>query len=407
MATHAEALQEGARAVAGRLRKAGFEAWFAGGCVRDLLLGGEPKDWDIATDATPTQVQEVFPKTLAIGAAFGVIQVLHRKGLAYEVATFRADGEYGDGRRPDEVHYSQSREEDVQRRDFTINALLMDPETDEILDYVGGRADLEARLIRAVGDPRRRFREDRLRMLRALRFAARLDFRIEPQTRAAVEAEGARLDVVSPERVTQELEGIFRCSRPDLGARLLRETGLYKTALEAAAHPEFEAALARSVDAAPSLDVRLEVAWALAYREHPDVEAALRAHRLAKARIRGVQDLLLSAAVVENEAAPRAQLLRLARHARGPDRLAYLEAWRGPKHSSPQRLRAAADWLRAHPPSMEAMLDGADLKGLGWRPGRHFKAALDAVEDEILEGRIQTKPEALAFVAGLSPESSA
>lgn len=403
MAPSREALRAGAVAVALELRKAGFEAWFAGGCVRDLLLGGHPKDWDIATDARPEQVQAIFRKTLAIGAAFGVIQVLHGKGLAYEVATFRADGEYADGRRPDEVHYSTSREEDVKRRDLTINALLMDPETGEILDYVGGRADLEAGRVRAVGHPVQRFREDRLRMLRAVRFAARLSFTIEAETWAAIVDEASHLGAVSPERITQELEGIFGCRNPELGVRLLGESKLSEMALPAANSPDFEAMVARSVEVAPDPVDRVPLIWALAYREVADVEAALREHRLAKAVIRDVQDLLQSALLVEAMETLRADLLRLAHDARASHRLAYLRAWRGPEHETPARLSAAMAWLAEHPPALEARLTGADLKALGWPPGRHFKVVLDALEGEILEGRVRSRDDALAFAKTLEP----
>src|SRR5262249_5445077 len=160
-----EALIEGAREVAKTLRERGFEAYFAGGCVRDLLLGRPPKDVDLVTDALPGEVSAIFKRTVQVGAAFGVVRVLAGPQHEYEIATYRTETEYSDGRRPDRVAYSKSKEEDVHRRDFTINALLMDPVSGEVLDFVGGREDLGKKLIRAVGDPERRFHEDRLRML--------------------------------------------------------------------------------------------------------------------------------------------------------------------------------------------------------------------------------------------------
>src|SRR6185295_12914972 len=163
-----------------RLREAGHVAYFAGGCVRDLVRGDTPKDFDVATSARPEEVQKIFSRTYAVGAHFGVIVVLEN-GFQYEVATFRSDGAYLDGRRPVAVHFS-SAEEDARRRDFTINGMFFDPAADEVIDFVGGREDLDAKIIRAIGDPGARFAEDRLRMLRAVRFATVLGFAIEPAT---------------------------------------------------------------------------------------------------------------------------------------------------------------------------------------------------------------------------------
>src|SRR6266478_315707 len=190
--------------IVGTLRKQGHQAYLAGGCVRDLLLGREPADYDVATDATPQQVMQIFPQTLAVGEQFGVVlvpasgatgvpstssgQAPARQGErgrgAVEVATFRSDLGYSDGRHPDEVHFTNDPREDVQRRDFTINGMMLDPSTNEILDFVGGQDDLKAGIVRAIGDPGRRFVEDKLRMLRAVRFAARFNYKIDPATMA-------------------------------------------------------------------------------------------------------------------------------------------------------------------------------------------------------------------------------
>src|SRR6195256_2465832 len=188
-------MESTARRIARRLRSAGHVAYFAGGCVRDLLRGQTPKDFDIATDARPEVVQKIFPRTYAVGAHFGVIVVLEND-FQFEGATFRSDGAYLDGRRPVEVHFATA-EEDAARRDFTINGMFFDPEKNEVIDFVGGKADLERKLIRAIGDPGQRFAEDRLRMLRAVRFATVLGFEIDPATWKAIGANAASITDIS------------------------------------------------------------------------------------------------------------------------------------------------------------------------------------------------------------------
>jgi poly(A) polymerase len=400
--TSEERTRAGAVEVARRLRGEGYEAWFAGGCVRDLLLGGTPKDWDIATDARPEAVQALFPKTVAVGAAFGVVQVLMGRGRAYEVATFRADGSYLDGRRPASVAYSSSREADVERRDFTINALLMDPESAEVLDYVGGQADLRAGVIRAVGDPARRFEEDRLRMLRAVRFAARLGFTIEPETWAALTTRAGRLEAVSPERITQELEGLLLGPRPGHGLRLLERSGLAEACLPEARPAHLAEACDRLPEATRELDAeaRAAVAWALVHAAYaaPEVEPRLRDRRLSRARLRAVQDLLDTAARVRDAEAPaRAPVLKRVHGAAAPQRRAFLYALGGPGADLVERWDEAARFLEAHPPAPEAFLSGADLKALGISPGPHFKRILEAVEAAALEGRVKRREAALAL----------
>src|SRR3954463_7463450 len=193
-------MKEFATSIVHTLRHRGFQAYLVGGCVRDLLLGREPKDYDVATDANPQQVMEIFPETYAVGAQFGVVLVpapAPDTGLAVEVATFRSDIGYSDGRHPDEVRFSREPEEDVARRDFTINGMLLDPLTGEVLDFVGGRKDLDGGVIRAIGDPERRFAEDKLRMLRAVRFAARFEYAIERATFKAIEKLADQIAVVS------------------------------------------------------------------------------------------------------------------------------------------------------------------------------------------------------------------
>ena len=218
------------------LRENGHEALLVGGCVRDILLGRAPKDWDVATDALPDRIEALFPKTVAVGKAFGIIAVVCDDGSTVEVATYRADSPYADGRHPDAVAFTNARE-DALRRDFTVNALFFDPNTGEIRDYVGGRADLDARVIRAIGDPETRFSEDHLRLLRAVRFAAVLGFAIEPATFAAVRKLAPQIRRISAERVRDEL---FRLLVESLRAgealQLLRESGLLREIL-----PEIDA----------------------------------------------------------------------------------------------------------------------------------------------------------------------
>ena len=197
-----------AREIAARLQRAGHTAYFAGGCVRDQLLGIEAKDYDIATSAKPEEVQKLFPRvTNLTGKCFGVVRVLV-DDESYEVATFRQDGPYKDGRHPESVRFATA-EEDAQRRDFTINGLFYDPVAERLIDYVGGEADLRAKVIRAIGEPAHRFAEDQLRLLRAIRFAARLMFKIEPKTWEAVCAGASSIRTISAERIRDELNKIF------------------------------------------------------------------------------------------------------------------------------------------------------------------------------------------------------
>ncbi len=223
-----------ARALVDRLRTAGHIAYFAGGCVRDLVRGEAPKDIDIATDARPEEVQKIFRRTYAVGAHFGVIVVLEND-LQFEVATFRSDGAYLDGRHPAEVHFS-SPEEDARRRDFTINGMFFDPPNDEVIDFVGGREDLAPGIVRAIGDPAQRFAEDRLRLLRAIRFATVLEFEIEPRDLGRDRQGGANIDEISAERIREELVRIFLSPQRVRGWDLLDASGLMKTIL-----PELEA----------------------------------------------------------------------------------------------------------------------------------------------------------------------
>src|SRR5712664_445520 len=217
-------IEKVAREIAARLRKSGHTAYFAGGCVRDMVRGLIPKDYDIATDARPETVQALFPRTYAVGAHFGVIIVLE-DGLQFEVATFRSDDAYIDGRHPSAVHFS-SPEEDAKRRDFTINGMFYDPVAGEVIDLVGGQADIAAKLVRAIGDPAKRFAEDRLRMLRAVRFAAVLDYQIDQATWDALVTNAPSINQISAERIRDELVRTFLSPNRVRGWDLLDASGL-------------------------------------------------------------------------------------------------------------------------------------------------------------------------------------
>lgn len=217
-------LPESARLVLDRLKSAGHEAYLVGGCVRDLIRGVPPGDYDIVTSATPEAVQALFSHTIPVGMSFGVVLVIEG-GKKYEVAAFRREDGYVDGRRPTRVGPA-SAEEDVRRRDFTINGLLLDHETGRLLDYVGGLADIERRLVRTIGDPRQRFAEDHLRLLRAVRFAASLGYQIEPETLTAIKAQADSIHRISAERIREELTKIITRPGARRGLELLAETGL-------------------------------------------------------------------------------------------------------------------------------------------------------------------------------------
>src|ERR1700719_4273657 len=222
--------RELANSICETLRRHGREALLAGGCVRDVLLGREASDYDVATDATPERVMALFPESIAVGAQFGVV-LIPRNGCKVEVATFRSDVGYSDGRHPDSVVYARTPKDDVQRRDFTINGLLMRHDTGEVLDFVGGQVDLKNRLVRAIGEPDRRFAEDKLRLMRAVRFAARFGFAIEPATLAAVRRHALEVTQVSAERLRDELTKLLTEGAARRGFELLDDTGLLTVVL--------------------------------------------------------------------------------------------------------------------------------------------------------------------------------
>jgi len=423
-----------ARAVIGRLRAAGHQAWLVGGSVRDVLLGGQPKDFDISTDERPGRLLDLFPDAGLVGAQFGVVLV--RDGRTQvEVATFRSDHLYADGRRPSEVRFETDPREDVLRRDFTINGLMMDPATGEVLDYVGGRRDLEARLVRAIGDPGTRFAEDHLRLLRAVRFAARLGFAIEPATLEAIGRHHALIRTVSAERVRDELVRILTEGGARRGFELLDSTGLLEDLLpEVAAmkgvqqppeyHPEgdvwvhtlllleqLERPTATLAMGALLHDVGKPPTFRVAERIRFDghVEAGVRLaegilDRLRFSRHEAEQVLALVANHMRFKDVLQMKESTLKRFLRLPAFEEHLELHRLDALSSNRRLDSY-EFVRGKLAEFSAehlkptrLLTGADLIAAGYLPGPLFTEILTAVEDAQLEGRVPDKAAALRLV---------
>lgn len=389
-------LREGALALVRTLRAHGHEAVWAGGCVRDMVLGLTPKDYDIATAAKPEEVLEIFPKAIPVGIQFGVVRVLHL-GHMYEIATFRADGDYEDGRRPTGVRWASARE-DVLRRDFTMNGLLHDPVAEETIDFVGGRDDIAARLIRAIGDPEARFGEDHLRVLRALRFAARFGFTIEDGTWAQVTAFAERVVSVSVERIREELERLLTEGGAARGLGLLVDSGVGGALL-----PGIDLTIpARHFRGLGACEP--EVGWGLLFAHTPSeaVTARMEALRHSRQRARLVGDVVEVAQALrayrQLGLAGRKRLLRRE----GAAAALTVAAAEGVDVSEARRDLAGfgEDGLRPAP-----LLGGKDLSAAGHRPGPAFKAALEAVETAQLEGRIATRDEAMALAEAVLREA--
>jgi poly(A) polymerase len=452
------------------LRSQGFQAYLVGGCVRDILLNREPADYDVTTDATPEQVMRIFPQTYAVGAQFGVVLVpvktltgtppqtetqpaqleptISTHPHAVEVATFRNDGIYSDGRHPDEVRYSKSPQEDVQRRDFTINGLLLDPVKDEVLDFVGGRADLAANIVRTIGDPHRRFAEDKLRLSRAVRFAARFGYRIESDTFAAIRELAPQISQVSRERVRDELTKMLTEGRAGRAFELLDETGLLKEVL-----PEISAM--KGVEQPPQFHPEGDVfihtmimlgmlpancshtlAWGtllhdvgkpptfrvgedrIRFDGHVEVGVKMAeaiCHRLRMSNDDTAQILALVDNHMRFGDAMRMKESTLKRFMRLPQFDEHLALHRIDCLGSHGKLEIH-DFLReklANTPPEEIrpapLINGHDLIRLGLAPGPAFADLLSTVEDAQLEGKLHTRDEALALVEQLllsNPELS-
>lgn len=426
--------EELAKDIVRRLRTAGHQAWLVGGCVRDLLLGRPPKDYDVATDARPDRVADLFERSEQVGAHFGVVLV-RDSATQVEVATFRSDSSYSDGRRPDAVHFEFDPRQDALRRDFTINALFLDPDTKEVLDFVGGRADLEQGIVRAIGDPELRFREDHLRLLRAVRFAARLDFSIEPRTLAAICRLHPLIRKVAAERVRDELARILTEGGARHGFELLDETGLLTEIL-----PEIAAmkGVAQPPEYHPEGDVWVHTLLLLEKLNHPSLTLALGAllHDVGKPATFRIADRIRFDGHVEEglvltrniltrlrfSAEQTEQVLALVGHHmrfKDVDRMRestlrrFLRLDRFEEHLELHRLdclssngnldayklvRAKLKELSHAELKPKLLLTGTDLIDAGYQPGPEFGRMLAAVEDAQLESRVHTREEALALV---------
>jgi len=414
-----------------RLREAGHAAYLTGGCVRDLLLGRAAKDFDVATSAQPADLLRLFPGAGQVGAHFGVVLV-HEGQVLVEVATFRSDLEYRDGRHPEGVHFETDSRQDALRRDFTINALLLDPVSGEVLDFIGGRADLDARLIRAIGDPERRFREDHLRLLRAVRFAARLGFEIEPETFAAIQRLAPLIHSVSAERVRDEIARILTEGGARRGFESLDSTGLLGEVLpEVAAlkgvrqppefHPEgdvwthtlimLDGLRNPSVELALGVllhDIGKPATFRIAERIRFDghVEKGIEIAHALLMRLRFPHQVIESVeTLIANHMkfmeVPRMRESTLKRFMRQPDFEEHMELHRLDCLSSHGGLESYEFVRRKQqevPPEQlkpAPLLTGRELIAAGYRPGPMFGIVLSEIEDAQLEGRISTAEEAM------------
>ena len=428
-----------ANSICETLRRNGYQALLVGGCVRDLLLGREPADYDVTTDATPEQVMALFPESIAVGAQFGVISI-PRDGMKIEVATFRSDVGYSDGRHPDRVVYSKTAQEDVRRRDFTVNGLLMRHDTGEVLDYAGGQADLKARMIRAIGEPDRRFTEDKLRMMRAVRFAARFGFEIEAETFRAIRRHVAEIHHVSPERLREELtkmltEGAARAAfelldqtwllqqvLPEVGAMKGVEqppqfhpegdvwihTRMMLEALPAGASPTLAwGVLLHDVGKPPTFQSAAETGDRIRFNNHVQVGVRM-AEDICKRLRFSNEDTEQILALVDNHmrfgAVEEMRSSTLKKFVRLPHFEEHLALHRLDCLSSHRNLDSydfVRRFLEVTPPEQvrpERLLSGDDLQEMGFRPGPLFSQILQAVEDAQLEGQIRTREEAKEYV---------
>jgi poly(A) polymerase len=426
--------------IVARLQREGHVAYFAGGSVRDRLLGKEAKDYDIATSARPEEVQRIFPRVTDLtGRSFGVVRVLVGN-QNYEVATFRQDGAYKDGRHPESVRFATA-EEDAQRRDFTINGLFYDPVADRLIDYVGGEADLKAKILRAIGNPADRFAEDHLRLLRAIRFATRMNFKIEPETWEAICAAAKSIRTVSAERIRDELNLIFTTHKPELGLDLLDKSGLLAEVLPdvAAMHgveqpPQFH----------PEGDVYEHVRLMLTKIEHPNLELALSVlmHDVGKkptsrtdenGRIRfnehesvgaEMSEKIMTGLRYDNKTiqavrevvqhhmqfkdVPHMRPSTLKRMMARPNFLLELELHRIDCSSSHGDLKHY-EFLKQQLESMSAeqidpptLINGHDLRAMGIPPGRAMGQMIEAIRVAQLEETVQTRAEALEMAKKLA-----
>jgi poly(A) polymerase len=436
---HCVTPREMANSICDTLRQKGFQALLVGGCVRDLLLGREPADYDVTTDATPDQVMTFFPESVAVGAQFGVM-LIPREGLKVEVATFRSDVGYSDGRHPDRVVYSKTAEEDVQRRDFTINGLLMRHDNGEVLDFVGGQDDLKTGIIRAIGEPSRRFFEDKLRMMRAVRFAARFAFPIESATKNAIYQHAPEIRQVSAERLREELSKLLTEGAARRGVELLDETGLLLQVLpEIHAmkgvpqppeyHPEGDVwihtrlmleglpasvsptlawgVLLHDVGKPPTFRPMSETGDRIRFDGHVDIGVRMAEEICRRLRF-GNEETEQILALVNNhmrfkdvESMRTSTLKRFVRLPRFDEHLALhrLDCLSSNRHL--ESYEFVQRFIAVTPPEQVRplrLLTGDDLQAMGFQPGPQFGKILRALEDAQLEGTIRSREQALDYV---------
>ncbi len=427
-------MKDAAIRIVRRLRDAGHIAYFNGGCVRDMLRGVEPQDYDIATSATPEEIQRLFPKTVPVGAQFGVVIVVEN-GHNFEVATFRSDIGSEDGRRPAAVRYGTP-EEDARRRDFTINGMFYDPLAGEVIDFVGGRADIQWRIVRTIGDPRARFAEDKLRLLRAVRFAANLEYLIEPATFAAIQEMAPQIHVVSAERIRDELIKIFTRPHAGRGLELLDATGLLKEVLpEVAAmkgveqppefHPEGDVfqhtkLMLDALPAEPGVVLAFAVLLhdvgkpatferapdRIRFNEHDRVGAEMAERILRRLRFPNEQIEKIVLCVAEHmrfqfvkEMRP-AKLKRILARETFPVELELHRLDCVASHRNLDNYEFLKQKAAELPPEVvkpAPLITGHDLLALGLKPGPLVGQILREVEEAQLEERLRSREEALAF----------
>jgi poly(A) polymerase len=435
--------RELAEQICATLRSKGHQAYLVGGCVRDLILGREPADYDVATDARPERVLELFPHSLTVGAKFGVILVIE-DGIQVEVATFRSDIGYTDGRHPDAVAYAKTPQEDVERRDFTINGLLMDAATSAVLDFVGGREDLRAGIVRAIGDPLRRFEEDKLRMLRGVRFAARFGFQIDAATMAAAQQLAPKVREVSLERIRDELTKILTEGKARRGFELLDEFGLLPVVQPDIArmkgveqppqfHPEGDVwihtrmmlenlpagssptlawgVLLHDVGKPPTFTPAKGPGTRIRFDGHVEVGARMAEHICRNLRFSNEDTEQVVSLVANHMRFKDVREMRTAtlkRFVRLPHFDEHLELHRLDclaSHGSLDAYTFVQQFLletpaeKVYPPKL---VTGDDLKSMGLVPGPRFKEILLAVEEAQLDGRLQDRESALQFARSIA-----
>jgi poly(A) polymerase len=424
------ASRDDALAVVRRLRDASHVAYFAGGCVRDQLLGLQPKDYDVATDAPPPRVRELFTNTQAVGAAFGVILVRHGKSVI-EVATFRTDLKYTDGRRPEGVVFTTA-EEDAKRRDFTINGLFFDPLENRVIDYVGGQEDLKHKLLRAIGEPNHRFEEDHLRLLRAIRFAARFDLTIESKTAHAIASHADHLKRISPERIAEELRLMLTPITRAAAWEMLWRFRLLHVILrplpdEGVDWPPYGDRGTRwlfpLVAAAESISFGLALAaltlcFRRSSRELPSEQSLLTPREIQRA----VQALRTTLKISNDEADAMAGAMTIGQLLLpDPPGIAQLKRFLARPHARDARrlldalgqssyeLSPRVQWLNEQFEQLgqseiapAPLITGDDLTAAGLTPGPIFKRVLDAVYDAQLEDGVSTKQEAMELALKLA-----